>query len=125
MELQTVLDRLEERQILIIGDMVLDEYVCGDTKRISPETPVPVLDVTSQRAQLGGAANVAHNVVGLGGRAALIGIVGNDNQGTTLMTLLDEKRIDTTGIYVDKSPPITAKTRLIARISEARLSTHQ
>lgn len=125
MELQTVLDRLEERQILIIGDVILDEYVCGDTERISPEAPVPVLEVTSQRGQLGGAANVAHNVVGLGGRAALIGIVGGDNHGRILIDLLNEKKIDTTGIYVDKSRPTTAKTRLIARIPGTSLSVHQ
>ena len=125
MELQTALDRLEERQILIIGDVILDEYVCGDTKRISPEAPVPILEVITQRAQLGGAANVAHNVVSLGGRAALIGVVGDDSQGRILIDLLTKKRIDTTGIFVDKSRPTTTKTRLIARISEAGSSTHQ
>ena len=125
MELQTVLDRLEEKQILIIGDMILDEYVCGDTKRISPEAPVPILEVTSQRAQLGGAANVAHNVVGLGGRAALIGVVGDDSQGRILIDLLNQKKIDTTAIFVDKSRPTTTKTRLIAQISETSLLAHQ
>ncbi len=125
MELQTILNRLEERQILIIGDVILDEYVCGATERISPEAPVPVFEVTSQRAQLGGAANVAHNVVGLGGRAALIGIVGDDSQGRILIDLLNKKKIDATGIYVDKSRPTTTKTRLIARISEANLSGNQ
>ena len=125
MELQTVLDQLEGKQILIIGDVILDEYICGDTKRISPEAPVPVLEVTSQTVRLGGAANVAHNVVGLGGKASLIGIVGDDGQGATLTNLLNQEKIDTTGVYVDKSRPTTTKTRLVAQIPEASLSARQ
>lgn len=125
MELQTILDQLEGKQILIIGDVILDEYICGDIKRISPEAPVPVLEVTSQTVRLGGAANVAHNVVGLGGKASLIGIVGDDRQGATLMNLLNQEKIDTTGVYVDKSRPTTTKTRLVAQIPEASLSACQ
>ena len=105
MELQTVLDRLEGKRILIIGDVILDEYVWGDTKRISPEAPVPILEAISQRVQLGGAANVAHNVAGLGGKAALIGIVGDDSQGTLLIDLLNEKKLIQQGFVSIKAVP--------------------
>lgn len=125
MELQTVLDRIQRKQVLIIGDVMVDEYVWGNTKRISPEAPVPVLEVTSQTMRLGGAANVAHNVVGLGGEATLIGVVGDDSHGATLIHLLKQAKIDTTGICVDGNRPTTTKTRIVARISETRLSDHQ
>ena len=125
MELQVVLDRIQREHVLIIGDVMIDEYVWGNAKRISPEAPVPVLEVTSQTMRLGGAANVARNVVGLGGEATLIGVVGDDSHGAALTHLLKQAKIDTTGIYVDGSRPTTTKTRLVARISETRLSDPQ
>lgn len=86
MSLQTVLDQLEGRQVLIIGDVILDEYIWGDVNRISPEAPVPVLEIASETIRTGGAANVAQNIVNLGGRVDLIGVVGNDDNGKKLIT---------------------------------------
>src|SRR5260370_42058750 len=74
----------KDRRVLVLGDAILDEYLGGECSRISPEAPVPVLNVSSSRRVLGGAANTAANVVSLGGRATLIALVGADEGGTTL-----------------------------------------
>jgi D-beta-D-heptose 7-phosphate kinase/D-beta-D-heptose 1-phosphate adenosyltransferase len=123
--LTTVLDQLEGKHIIIVGDAILDEYVWGDVKRISPEAPVPVLEVTAETIRFGGAANVAHNVTSLGGRVDLIGVIGDDNKSATLIRLLREAGINTEGICIDPSRPTSTKTRVIARTSYTSLSTHQ
>ena len=74
-----LLERVAGRRVLVVGDVILDEYIDGDAARISPEAPVPVLRFTSQRSVLGGAANTAANVVSLGGHATLVGAVAGDS----------------------------------------------
>lgn len=123
--LQAIIDRLEGKHVVIIGDLILDEYIWGDVKRISPEAPVPVLETTSETARFGGAANVAHNVASLGGRADLIGVIGSDSNGKTLIGILQEAGINTGGIRTDSSRPTSAKTRVIARASSTSVSNHQ
>ena len=123
--LQAILDRLEGKHIVIIGDVILDEYIWGDVKRISPEAPVPVLETTSETAQFGGAANVAHNVASLGGYADLIGVIGDDGNGKTLVGILQEAGVNTEGIHTDSSRPTSTKTRVIARASSTSVSNHQ
>ena len=124
-DLRSILDRVIEKRIIIIGDIILDEYIWGDVNRISPEAPVPVLELASETTRFGGAANLAHNVVSLGGQVELIGVIGDDSNGTTLIEMLQTARMDTEGICIDPSRPTSTKTRVIARTSYTNLSTHQ
>jgi len=113
--LQTLLEQLEGKHIVIIGDVILDEYVWGDVNRISPEAPVPVLEVTAETSRIGGAANVAYNVASLGGRVDLIGVIGDDSNGKTLTHKFQGAQINIAGICIDPSRPTSTKTRVIAR----------
>ena len=100
--------------VLVIGDLMVDQYIWGKVKRISPEAPVPVVEVTEENLLLGGAANVAHNVMSLGGKVFITGIVGRDYTGKVLLNELSEKGFNTDGIVIDGSRPTTVKTRVIA-----------
>lgn len=102
------------KRIAIIGDMMLDIYFWGDVKRISPEAPVPVLEVENEFYRFGGAANCALNIASLGGVSEPIGVIGYDNYGTIFNSLLSEQKISHYGIIEDDSRPTTAKTRVIA-----------
>jgi rfaE bifunctional protein kinase chain/domain len=101
-------------KIAVIGDMMLDCYFWGDVKRISPEAPVPVVEVENEFYRFGGAANVALNILRLGGIPNPIGVIGYDNYGTIFTSLINESGISDDGIFVDESRPTTAKTRVIA-----------
>ncbi len=101
-------------KIAVIGDMMLDGYFWGDVKRISPEAPVPVIEVENEFFRFGGAANVALNVLKLGGVPVPIGVIGNDNDGTIFTSLLKESKMISDGIIIDNSRSTTAKTRVIA-----------
>ncbi len=102
-----------KKRILVIGDVMLDEYIEGQAERISPEAPIPVLLETSVTHILGGAGNVAGNVASLGGKATLMGIVGNDADAPILGKLCKSRKIDTKFI-VDVSRPTTKKMRFVA-----------
>lgn len=104
----------KDKRIAIVGDMMLDIYFWGDVKRISPEAPVPVLEVENEFYRFGGAANVALNIASLGGIAQPVGIIGYDNYGTIFNSLLSDQKISHNGIIVDDGRPTTAKTRVIA-----------
>jgi len=104
----------KEKRIAVIGDMMLDIYFWGDVKRISPEAPVPVLEVEDEFYRFGGAANVALNIAKLNGFPQPIGVIGYDNFGTVFNSLLSEQNISHHGIIEDDSRPTTAKTRVIA-----------
>ena len=106
--------RFADRRILVVGDMMLDRYVMGTVTRISPEAPVPVVRVNRERAVPGGAANVAHNVQALGGKALLAGYCGIDPDGGELMRLLTGGGIDVDGVVQDAGVTTTVKTRIIA-----------
>jgi D-glycero-beta-D-manno-heptose-7-phosphate kinase len=113
--------RLEEiqkcfagKRIAVVGDLMLDRYFWGKVTRISPEAPVPVVDVVEESTRLGGAANVANNIASLGGIPIMMGIVGNDSGGELLRKLVAEKRFPTDGIVTDETRPTTMKTRVIA-----------
>jgi D-beta-D-heptose 7-phosphate kinase/D-beta-D-heptose 1-phosphate adenosyltransferase len=109
------LSRFAGRRILIIGDAMLDHYIWGDVSRISPEAPVPVVKVQRESQRLGGAANVAHNVRALGGRPALVAVIGRDQGGRQLGRVLRERRIPTEHLFVSATLPTILKTRVIAR----------
>ncbi|MCZ7608851.1 MAG: D-glycero-beta-D-manno-heptose-7-phosphate kinase [Ignavibacterium sp.] len=105
---------IKGKRIAIVGDMMLDIYFWGDVKRISPEAPVPVLEVESEFYRFGGAANCALNINTLGGIAEPIGVIGYDNYGTIFNSLLNDQKINRNGIIEDDSRPTTTKTRVIA-----------
>jgi D-glycero-beta-D-manno-heptose-7-phosphate kinase len=100
--------------VAVIGDMMLDCYFQGDVKRISPEAPVPVVEVGNEFFRFGGAANVALNILKLGGNPLPIGVIGYDNEGTIFNSLVNESNISSDGIFVDEARPTTSKTRVIA-----------
>jgi rfaE bifunctional protein kinase chain/domain len=105
----------KDKTISVIGDLILDRYIIGKVRRISPEAPVPVVEVTNEKKSFGGAANVANNISVAGGKVRLISIVGNDESGETLFSMLKEKKlIDTSYIIVDEKQKTTEKIRIIA-----------
>ncbi|MDI6728049.1 MAG: D-glycero-beta-D-manno-heptose-7-phosphate kinase [Thermodesulfovibrionales bacterium] len=108
-----IINSFRNKKILIIGDLILDRFIYGKVNRISPEAPVPVVDVVSESFLLGGAANVANNVIALGGKVSIAGIVGKDTAGRILKELFEERNINTEGIIEDKRPT-TVKARVIA-----------
>jgi D-beta-D-heptose 7-phosphate kinase/D-beta-D-heptose 1-phosphate adenosyltransferase len=110
-----LLARLAGRQVLVVGDLILDRYVTGDVPRISPEAPVPVVHVRGEEEKAGGAANVAANVASLGGRALLAGVCGRDEAGATLRARIREAGVSDGGVRVDGSRPTVQKTRILAR----------
>ncbi|AOK15898.1 hypothetical protein WT26_07610 [Burkholderia cepacia] len=105
---------LSSANVIVAGDAMLDRYWFGDSTRISPEAPVPVVHVQSVRETPGGAANVALNVVGLGGRSTLLSVVGDDHDGQTLQRLLEDSNVQC-ALLRDKSLPTIVKLRLVAR----------
>lgn len=107
---------MQRRKIVILGDVMLDEFVWGDVTRISPEAPVPVVDIRRESVHLGGAANVLANAVALGAQSCVIGVVGNDSAGERLRTRLAETSPSQNRNYliVDEGRPSTTKTRIIA-----------
>lgn len=113
-KLKRIISRFGDAKILVLGDLILDEFVWGKVDRISPEAPVPVVWVNSESFMPGGGANVAHNVRAVGGKVFLAGIVGDDEKGRTLLNELRKKQINTEGIVVDRNRPTTVKTRVIA-----------
>ncbi|NOX65995.1 MAG: D-glycero-beta-D-manno-heptose-7-phosphate kinase [Chlorobi bacterium] len=106
--------KFKEKNIAIIGDMMLDGYLWGDVKRISPEAPVPIVEIDSEFFRFGGAANVALNISKLGGNAIPIGIIGDDNDGKIFSDLIKEENITSEFIIKDNSRPTTNKTRVIS-----------
>lgn len=109
-----ILEKLRGRNVVVLGDVMLDEFVWGDVTRISPEAPVPVVDVRRESLHLGGAANVLANLVALGARGSVIGVVGNDSAGERLQNGLRELGTQDGCLVVDESRPSTTKTRIIA-----------
>jgi D-beta-D-heptose 7-phosphate kinase/D-beta-D-heptose 1-phosphate adenosyltransferase len=107
---------MRDRKVVVLGDVMLDEFFWGDVTRISPEAPVPVVDIRRESTHLGGAANVVANVVALGAKACVIGVVGNDYAGERLRSSLQEASALQTDDYlvVDQNRPSTTKTRIIA-----------
>ena len=113
MDYKKIISRFKNKNILVIGDIILDHYIWGRVSRISPEAPVPVVEVTRESFLLGGAANVANNIVSLGGSASVIGINGRDIAGEGLMNILRDKGVNCDGIFTENRPT-TVKTRVIA-----------
>ncbi|MGE5894786.1 MAG: D-glycero-beta-D-manno-heptose-7-phosphate kinase [bacterium] len=113
MNYKGILSRFKRKNILIVGDVILDHYVWGTVDRISPEAPVPVVTVTRENYLLGGAGNVANNITSLGAQATIAGIIGEDHRGRMVVDLLANQGIDTEILFVVHRPT-TVKTRVIA-----------
>lgn len=113
-QLQKVVQQFSDQPILVVGDLMLDRYVWGRVERISPEAPVPVVEVVKETVHLGGAANVAYNLAVLKARPLLVGVVGRDEAGDRLVEELHRQEISSEGIVRDKGRSTTIKTRIIA-----------
>ncbi len=107
--------RVEGVSVLVVGDVMLDQYFWGSVSRISPEAPVPVFELKDVSYSLGGAANVAANVKGLGAEAILCGLLGDDKEADVFLKLAESSGIDTSFLVKDGSRPTTVKTRIIAK----------
>lgn len=112
--LRQYLQRFPQASLLVIGDLILDHYVMGRVSRISPEAPVPVVHVESETLRLGGAANVFNNILALGGKADLCGVIGADESGRLLLKELGQTRSGRGGVIIDHDRPTTRKSRVIA-----------
>ncbi len=110
--------RARERRIVVVGDVMLDRYLLGDTERLSPEAPVPVVKVRETRLALGGAANVAANVAAIGAQVRLVGIVGDDTHGTAVRAELAAARLPDAGLLTVAGRSTTTKTRVVARTQQ-------
>ena len=110
-----LIQRMKSSRVVVVGDIMLDRYLIGDTERLSPEAPVPVVTVRERHSALGGAANVAANVVALGARCLLVGAVGDDVDGATIRQELAVARLEDRHVLTVAGRPTTSKTRIIAR----------
>ncbi|MFQ5672773.1 MAG: D-glycero-beta-D-manno-heptose-7-phosphate kinase [Nitrospinales bacterium] len=108
------LDNKVRPKVLVVGDLILDEYIWGSVTRVSPEAPVPVLESKSENMAMGGAANAANNLVALGCRVYLVGAVGQDEKGRQLLELIHDRSINADGIFRFAHRPTTSKIRVIA-----------
>ncbi|MFH1136733.1 MAG: D-glycero-beta-D-manno-heptose-7-phosphate kinase [Pseudomonadota bacterium] len=108
-------DRFPRVRLLVLGDVMLDRFVWGQVERISPEAPVPVVDVTDETELLGGSANVVNNIASAGGRALAAGLVGRDRPGRGIIRMLENLGADPQGLVSDPDRPTTVKTRVVAR----------
>jgi D-beta-D-heptose 7-phosphate kinase/D-beta-D-heptose 1-phosphate adenosyltransferase len=110
---------LKGRRVTVIGDVMLDVYLHGKVARISPEAPIPVVEIDEKdRLMPGGAANVASNIAALGGKASLVGVVGDDRAGRAIAAELRRAGVDVSGLVVVKDRPTTEKTRVIAHTQQ-------
>jgi len=113
-DLGRLMERFQKTTLLVVGDIVIDQFIWGTVSRISPEAPVPVVAVSSESLLLGGAANVVNNIWSLNGKALVSGIIGCDAMGETVRALLRERGCDLEGVVEDGQRPTTVKTRVIA-----------
>ncbi len=110
-----IVSGFKDRSVLVIGDLILDEFLWGDVTRISPEAPVPVVWVKKESFMPGGASNVANNLRSLGADVHIVGVVGEDERGAILRGELEAKGIHTGGVLTDESRPTILKTRVVAQ----------
>ncbi|HNW34909.1 MAG TPA: D-glycero-beta-D-manno-heptose-7-phosphate kinase, partial [Candidatus Ozemobacteraceae bacterium] len=113
--LKSVLSKFSKIHIAVLGDVMLDEFVWGKVERISPEAPVPIVQIKSETWRPGGAANVASNLVALGAKAEIFGIIGDDGAGRRLAESLKSDNIGTTGLIADSGRRTTVKTRVLGQ----------
>ncbi len=112
--LETLVSNIADQPVLVIGDIMLDRFIYGSVDRISPESPVPVLNIKREDCMLGGAGNALANLVTLNAKAAIISIIGDDDNAATLKSQCGALGIDCDGLVIDPSRPTTVKTRFLA-----------
>jgi D-glycero-beta-D-manno-heptose-7-phosphate kinase len=113
--IERIFRSFKNKKIAVIGDVMIDKYIFGHVSRISPEYPVPVVDVTSESSRLGGAANVAVNIHSLGAETLLIGVTGDDAERRNLANLMWEHGLDPGMLVADSTRPTTCKTRILSQ----------
>lgn len=113
-ELLSFIPQFKNARVLVVGDLMVDEYIWGSVSRISPEAPVPVVSVTSESLRLGGAGNVVNNIYTLGGKVWIAGVVGDDEMGRKVIQDLQKMGVDTRAVAVESGWTTTVKTRIIA-----------
>lgn len=111
---QQIMTLFPNRRLIVLGDLMLDEFIWGEVRRISPEAPVPVVEVKRESWHLGGAGNVVSNLLELGAQALPIGIIGDDEAGRLMTARFAEQGATSGGLIVDSSRPTTRKTRIVA-----------
>jgi D-glycero-beta-D-manno-heptose-7-phosphate kinase len=111
---KSILAKFSRVRVLVIGDVMLDQYLLGNVTRISPEAPVPVVDVRSEKFFPGGASNVARNLRSLNAKVSVLGLIGHDLSGKILVRELETQGVDTSGLIRDSDRPTTVKTRIMA-----------
>jgi rfaE bifunctional protein kinase chain/domain len=115
MDFGTLFAQFEQLRVLVVGDVMLDTYLYGSVDRISPEAPVPVVNVSKVERHPGGAANVALNIAAMGARAYIAGVIGHDPDGELLRQALQAYKVRTEGLIIDDSRPTTVKNRVVCR----------
>ena len=110
-----ILDLIQGRRIVVAGDLILDKFIWGKVSRISPEAPVPVVEIEKETIRAGGAANVAVNISALGGVPLVVGVTGDDEEGEKLCSVLRLHGLETGGVIVDPSRRTSVKQRIIAQ----------
>jgi D-beta-D-heptose 7-phosphate kinase/D-beta-D-heptose 1-phosphate adenosyltransferase len=108
------ISKFDRCNILVVGDLMVDEYLWGDVERISPEAPVQVVTIKDEDFSLGGSGNVVNNIVALGAKVSAVGVIGTGRDGQLLLNKLNELGVDIAGIFQDSNRPTTRKTRIIA-----------
>lgn len=120
-----LLKAMRGRRVAVVGDLMLDEWLWGNVQRISPEAPVPVVEVTNRSYTLGGAGNVANNLAALGAKVSLIGVIGKDHQGDRLLEVCRKLKIDSCGILRMTARPTTLKMRIVAHNQQVVRADHE
>ncbi|WP_107038564.1 bifunctional heptose 7-phosphate kinase/heptose 1-phosphate adenyltransferase [Brumimicrobium mesophilum] len=113
MTLEALFEEFKTKKIIVLGDVMIDAYLTGKVERVSPEAPVPIVNFLKREERLGGAANVALNLISLGAQVTMSTVIGQDKEAETLLELLEKRSISTSGIIRSKSRQTTIKTRVI------------
>lgn len=113
--LGSIVRKFDKARILVVGDLILDEFIWGDVDRISPEAPVPVVWAKKRTFMPGGAANVANNITAFGADVSLVGVVGDDANTGVLLSELKKRKINTQGVFTEPKRHTTVKTRIVAK----------
>ncbi|PKR80907.1 D-glycero-beta-D-manno-heptose-7-phosphate kinase [Brumimicrobium salinarum] len=118
MTLETLFEAFKQKKIIVLGDVMIDAYLSGKVDRVSPEAPVPIINFSKHEERLGGAANVALNLISLGAQVAMASVIGNDKNANALIQLFEEKSINTTGLIRSDDRETTVKTRVLGNYQQ-------